>query len=220
MIFNPCYTCAFFFFLPSCTKSNNSPTTKHGKFVRWVILWVFGGLWEFWKTINSIISESSHITIINLWFHTSSVQLENRVGKWNYPICFCFLSTFGSCTMSPFAKINSDRLKYQRRLTMIPNDSSECGWPTVVPSQPSDLSTDRVLEGIVKQEEPPAQGITTGTLFVFVCGTVCVSLSIRACSCELAPFAWHPKWDVACLAVAVWKGAFKLGYRDPHRKKK
>lgn len=85
-----------------------------------------------------------------------------------------------------FKKANiSDPVKYPHSFTVILNDSSERGWPPVLLGQPSALSTDRVLEGIGKQEEPPAQGKATGPLFfcvwVYVCSCICVCLNAHPC---------------------------------------
>lgn len=62
------------------------------------------------------------------------------------------------------------------------------------PSKPSALSTDRVLEGIGKQEEPTAQGRATGTLFVFGCG--CVNVFFARSNV-------HPRMQVPVVTVCI-----------------
>lgn len=145
---------------------------------------------------------------VNAAFHQLCLQiLAKRGDLWDFNCGNEVISKLSSCWFFFYCvrcllvpaliargeKINSDWLKHLHKPTVIPNDSSLRGWPTFVPSQSSDLSTDRVLEGIVEQEDPPAQGIATSTLFVFVCCSVCM----HACVCvfDCLPMrscaSWH-----------------------------
>ena len=74
------------------------------------------------------------------------------------------------------------------------------------PSQPSALSTDRVLEGIGKQEEPPARGggdshWHTVCVCVCVCVRVCAHSCVFGCPAMRASVSWHSRRGLRCISL-------------------
>lgn len=158
-----------FDWLPSRTKANTLPVDTHGKstccFLKGSLS--HSGRFGFLKV---------NMAFFQLCFYQSKTSSSGGRLYGSDPVCFyfgvvdwCYYVSLVATNkeQSFFGKVLnisetfyfqfikkknkkniSDPGKHPHRPTLIPNDSSERGWPAVVPGQPSALSTDRVLEGI------------------------------------------------------------------------